>query len=102
MIDWKKIKQDCPKAWGKIKTYNFQTNSRTLYDFFDEQGINVFPMINIETLLFSYEIWDQKNQESFVYNDDVDEWNFKNRKQAEQAAFLKAFEILEEKLNDNN
>jgi len=67
-------------------------NDRQLYDFFDEQGIYIFPLrggYHFKGLKFGYEIQADRRYRQH---------GFKSRPQAEQAAFEKAFEILENNL----
>lgn len=116
-MDWKKIEEDCPKAWRLFSyagTKNIQCYSngnycydlvtdveipiRGLYDFFDGQEIIVM-------------LW---HKASGCVHVQGDRWNFKidrrngrilkdgrigpeheTRSVAETAAFIKAFEILE-------
>jgi len=68
---------------------------RDLYDFFDEQEIYIFPLkgeYHTKVLGFGYEIQHKTRDRQHGY---------KSRKKAEEAAFLKAFEILEEYLGDS-
>ena len=118
-MNWKEIEKKYPKAFLKLNEWygigllefnkeeperygHYFTDGvhavlmwndfeiRDLYDFFDEQGI-----MCIVTLL---------NKRWVYSNIDNLEWEhsersiFKTRKEAEKAAFLKAFEILEQKL----
>jgi len=105
-MNWKQINEKYPKAnslfseWiDKRGLINFV--DRDLYDFFDEQGI--FIQSEIE---YTREIDELNNNPHYC----IEEWYydihdhslslasdypFKSRTEAEQAAFEKAFEILE-------
>ena len=112
-MNWKEIKEKCPRAfkfytkkYGFVDTEIAQNNlllmlgddlDRRLYDFFDEQGI----IIDIAPT-FSKKV----NGKTEFY---IDWWiddmpaaesnkNYKTRAEAEEQAFIKAFEILENKL----
>ena len=122
-MKWKEIKKKYPKgldklfAWLNIEEYDstiskevgtkwyqfehgyllshegFCWNKRNLYDFFDEQGIiikiDVCPAC--DKYFFDVEIFSNTVHELIAIT-------FESRKEAEQAAFLKAFEILENML----
>ena len=109
-MNWENIKTKYPKAFDKysewledpteITEYGFLVyiemndkhtivNDRYLYDFFDEQGIN----ISIGAFLgFDYRIYQKAN--TLASN----KITFDTRTLAEEKAFEKAFEILENKL----
>lgn len=106
-MNWQEIKEKYPRSYNLIyqqaREYAnvlYESPIRWLYDFFDEQGISVTidwshsekPTIGID---WYYEITDfglpaQIFECVNVYAG--------NRTEAEEQAFLKAFEILEEKL----
>ena len=121
-MNWNKIKKKYPKAWGKLKNEHSiafsvwdneyrlisedcagefsedkcSFNIRVLYDFFDEQGVYI---------IIDIEFHNMKNRWDFTLldNDDYDLtkdncYDYKTRTEAEEQAFEKAFEILEEKL----
>jgi len=72
------------------------SDDRLLFDFFDEQGITV--LITRE-FAYGYEILLNgcDVEESNIEDLEVNKW-YDSRTEAEKAAFLKAFEILEGKL----
>lgn len=90
----KEIKEKYPKAWGKLQ----KLTNRNLYDFFDSEGIYVFPYDNhygdcLRGVRFGVKV--------FVDNELIligDEYGFTTRPEAEELAFTKAFEILERKI----
>ncbi len=95
MIDWKNIKEKYPKAYEKFihewyHGYKDLINERDLYDFFDEQGINILITCEFD---FGYEILDNR----YEVNQEVKKW-FNSRQEAESEVFTKAFEILNDKL----
>ena len=90
------IKEKYPKAeeladnWGDTHTIDWRQSDRWLYDFFDEQGIYV--IINRSPA-----------DNEFFWSIDIDkdfcDGDYTNtRTEAEEQAFIKAFEILEDKL----
>lgn len=113
-MNWEKLQETFPKAYNlfydyffdeEIKMYNPQYSppsdmalmSGYLYDFFDENN-------TIIQLWLRWGSW-----EYLVVYDDINEklnsygkegFDFNSRKEAEQAAFEKAFEILERRLED--
>ena len=112
-MNWIEIEKKYPKAWMLLKewfgykkdiTVSMELSrifmpERKLYDFFDEHGI----YIGLETVGdggFTWNIGDKTG--TLVENFNDKEGAFFNlelcRKEAEEAAFLKAFEILEKKL----
>ena len=110
-MNWKEIKEKCPKALHKYNLYNWdgyenykidnyapivlkdlaKTNNRNLYDFFDENGIRIALTIDNQ---FGYEIYTNGFDE--IEHSNIG-W-FYHRIEAETEAFNKAFEILENKL----
>ena len=101
-MNWKEINNKYPKAsnkwndWSKNYPLQYVCSSdnelRILYDFFDEQGIYIFPLrgyYHFKGLGLGYEIQENRRHRQH---------GFKTRKETEQAAFEKAFEILENKL----
>ena len=127
-MNWKEIKDRCPKAINVFETFyvdKFHWNNfdydidlcaymnhelleyyyedRFLYDFFDENEIAI--CINPD-YYSSMEYHPSKYKDGdyiyywinvgFKWEDDIE---YKTRTEAEQAAFTKAFEILESKLN---
>lgn len=100
-MNWDEIKQKYPKAYDNWITWN-QVNYNTapakdavyilmvgsLFQFFDEQGI----LMGVNAV---WETWLQTVEEDYEYY----EFDGYTRQEAEQQAFTKAFEILENKLN---
>jgi hypothetical protein len=95
-MNWKEIKTNQPTAYAKYLKYPFPVNARPLFDFFDEQGINVFidwmPDQTGRGIEYLYKILDWECQQG-------DSGPYPTRREAEEQAFTKAFELLEEKLN---
>jgi hypothetical protein len=100
-MNWKSIKKKYPKAFKLLdKTVDIFWDCRFLYDFFDEQGIIIqikfFWKAEILKKKWSYEI---SNDFEYIYSSNLnDSITYSNRIEAEEQAFLKAFEILEEKI----
>lgn len=69
----------------------FPWNERNLYDFFDEQGINLSIVKTIEKKDF----WFRINNIHSYYDLGL---RYKSRKEAEEQVFLEAFKILEKQL----
>jgi len=122
-MDYGQIKNEYPKAYKKACDYflrkskgatviektretfdvfmNLRIVDRMLYDFFDEQGLYISVSPNA-----GYSSWG-----CCIYNAIGDNWNLEygiiinedtdyvNRTEAEEAAFVAAFEILEQQLN---
>jgi hypothetical protein len=112
-MNWKEISK-CPKAWRKLfekykgLTYDVIPNApdgevvlysehypsdsrfelRKLFDFFDEQELNI-------------EIGIDWNNLGYIYRIGCGTWvqSYSTRTEAEEKAFTKAFQLLEEKLN---
>ena len=96
-MNWNEIKEKYPKAFENLfesGMYHFDGHPRDLYDFFDERGIyvDVRPFY-YDQLFFITGIL------TFVTDVAID-WTEKadTRTEAEEKAFEKAFEILENKL----
>ena len=117
-MNWKEIKEKYPKGYDSAKMWwideaglsQFQdfnpcsgvnVNDRYLYDFFDEQGIfiNVVRMWyfedTIENSLHEFFDWEIIVEREFVSDSEVEE---PTRTEAEEQAFIKAFELLEQRL----
>ncbi len=100
-MSWDKINrvaEECPKARKQFREWvakniahnvGFCFECRDLFDFFDEQGIYI-SLHHIEGE-FIYEIEDGN-----YFNDDAEYES--TRTEAEEKAFEKAFELLENKL----
>lgn len=121
---------DYPKVIKKIKKYNdlwTMLPFRELYDFFDQNGVNVcvVPIFAQKRFLqFGAAVYWADDTMKMVYQSDnwensVENWievdytsdeqptkhdfrAFDNREEAEKAAFFKAFEILESIQNQND
>ena len=106
-MNWKEIKKKYPKAYKELTNcfgYKNETAieisltvyyNRNLYDFFDEKGIYIVVHPDIlNEVFFIWIIFDEKNR---AYQCNPEKF-VNNRQEAERAAFLKAFEILEQKL----
>lgn len=115
-MDYKEIKEKYPKAWAAFVNWGFtksffsdllfgdinkfeetiMSNSkpnRELYDFFDGSRLFVVPTLGSEVFDFGFSIMNGNRE--YIYCN----YAFYNtREKAEEAAFIKAFEILEEKL----
>lgn len=115
-MNWKEIKDECPKAWECLRIWHNDNcgfidhpdvwemgmldedwELRHLYDFFDDNNVNI--QISVKCALdnscwYLAYIW--------CNNDgcDLDKHlrDKATRREAEQAAFERAFELLEEKL----
>ena len=119
-MNWKEIKNKYPKAYKKftgdeiceeiLHTLDYLNtglyNIRNLYDFFDEQGIYVFVELDRTTYpKYSPVIYytsKPERVEDYYREEPSDEWRdkflYKSRKEAEERAFMRAFEILEGQL----
>ena len=123
-MNWKQIKKDCPKAYDALNKSNYapfydyiKKNGETeyielwireLYEFFDENGIYVEIQLD-HTLEIKYApfvwwdvIWDGSMPIEDLYTEEKNWWQdeflYRTRIQAEAAAFIKSFEILENNL----
>jgi len=107
--NWRQIENKYPKAYALWMQFDSPeakicVTYRDLYDFFDEQDIwiEVIPCSTGFTAAVHYL---RNNVRTNRFLDTKNKWSFsgrmktlKTRAEAEEAAFLKAFEILEEKL----
>ena len=113
-MNWKETKEKCPKALHKYNLYNWdgyenykidnyapivlkdlaKTNNRNLYDFFDENGVIVSVIYEINADGLEYYDWEIYDNNTRTYPDN----EHNSRTEAETEAFNKAFEILENKL----
>lgn len=101
-MNWQEVKlsPEAEKLYNDFKYRTVVNFDRLLYDFFDEQGIKIFikparpdvPFPNV--LLYKWEI------QNFLDLDETDFKKYPTRTEAEEQAFLRAFEILEEKLKE--
>ena len=115
-MNWNLIKEKYPKAYKEGQdwwvahaeiyepAFLFNIGNRFLYDFFDEQGVVVevvFAYNNTDEIYwFEYYIY-KNGVLQFCSMDEPDyEEPYKTitRTEAEEQAFIKAFEILEDKL----
>jgi hypothetical protein len=109
-MNWEKIRQECPKAFREAQDsvkeidtpghqdYGCPEEVRDLYDFFDEHDI--FIEISADSInSWNYDLF-KLTETSFhpIYSKG---YMYLNRKEAEQAAFEKAFELLEKKFANN-
>jgi hypothetical protein len=99
-MNWKEIENKYPKAfnllsdkYGKVSAkLMLNSNERELYDFFDDNGISIIIDVDYyDGLMFIPCIFSIKNHQF----DPID--NYDSRKEAEFAAFTRAFELLEDK-----
>jgi len=117
-MNWKEIKKKYTRARKLLDSWKYEGletdcmswvdkygcgedvfNIRDLYDFFDEQGIyiQISPKCTINnSVLYLPYIWGMYKENSIDFDQHLQEGD--NRTKAEKTAFLKAFEILEEKL----
>jgi len=120
-MNWKEIKEKYPKGWNKLvgfvrtrlgiiwnDEYNIWTVYddimsyslfRDLYSFFDEQGIYITLGFDIDlgTEICSFDEWAYDIGTQFGLSA-ISEYDHATRKEAEEQAFMEAFEILEEQL----
>jgi hypothetical protein len=94
-MNWLQIQEDYPKAWGELLKWidaDIEVETleilRDLYDFFDSYKIVVETKWNIGT--FQGSVWVRATIYYTLSDPD--------RTAVEEASFLKAFSILEEKL----
>ena len=103
-MNWKEIFEKYPKGhnkyavWERDHYYNdgeLTPNPpiRDLYDFFDENDLFILMELVTDGWFFTI-----KSEADFTINVNGEFLWFKTRTEAEQAAFTKAFEILESKL----
>lgn len=105
-MNWNEIKEKYPKSYRELmlwdkkdpcKICSITIRPRDLYDFFDDNEIYIYPRITL------YEIDNIKQFECDIYGSGIRTarliW-YKNRHEAEEAGFIKAFEILEKRLNN--
>ena len=104
-MNWNLIKEKYPKAYKEGQdwwvahaeiyepAFLFNVGNRFLYDLFDEQGI----VIGIEVLYYDG-FWFTPTITVMWDTDTNMKIGSQSRTEAEEQAFLKAFEILEDKL----
>jgi hypothetical protein len=109
-MDWKLIQDRYPKAWNQycLQEWNYTPKEfsemmlvdhlyvRGLYDFFDQNELWI--EISAQTInSWSYDVF-KLTEDNFICIFSENNYKLLNRKEAEEAAFTKAFEILESKL----
>jgi hypothetical protein len=128
-MNYEQIKTDSPNSWkqfiewdykrwgntpmfGKENieefekiVYSNKTNvNRYLYDFFDENGLFVLlnPDYNMGERKLNWTIgyWEEIDGKQYMFTKNQ-EGGYDTRNEAEQSVFYKAFEILEQQLNNN-
>lgn len=108
LMNWKEIKKKYPKAYSfalqeYYKTFDIliddcniekEFNIRYLYDFFDEQGLRIFLK---QGTMDTYLDFDIENRIKDFKKESILSWDEQKagRKEIEEIAFTKAFEILE-------
>ncbi len=101
-MNWNKIKEKHPKAYQLFDEWSFDNNIQFdcpsfVFRFFDEQGVYIDA--EIDTTMeakFSPTIYSEKDEPcEEIWRD---EYLYRTRTEAEEKAFEKAFEILEDKL----
>ncbi len=104
-MNWESLKENYPKALKKaeqaLKTHDHPNHpdygrierTRDLYDFFDGEGIACDPGFDIGEDQFDPFVFDEIERKIHWVG------SKQERTEAEIAAFTKAFEILEERLN---
>ena len=123
-MNWKEIEKNCPKVAKLIYNegydffhqvgYGFEGHNsvRNLYDFFDEQDIYISIMPSHTSGDWGYSIWGELIEISDTKYSSYARIDLgygmgvtggqQTRAEIEEAAFTKAFEILEEKLKNNS
>ena len=108
-MNWTEIAQKYPKGYNKLSDDYLGVFGpddifpyedfylRDLYDFFDAQGIIPYLEFNVEEQLWFYWVV-LKYPDGHYSGGGAGGWKPEERKKAEEAAFLKAFEIIEEQL----
>ena len=98
-MNWNKIKEDYPKAisllekWGNHPAVLSRQKNRLLYEFFDENDIHIcidttlMPRTTDSTRFFEWSI-------DMEHNAVCGHEYYDYRKEAEEVAFTKAFEIM--------
>lgn len=110
-MNWKEIQDKYPKVYNLIDQHYGCSRmgdiygprhpvQRELYDFFDDQALQISigpPVGDTPSLCF----WDydivipEAEQKAYLMDGD---YGYKNRVEAEEAAFTRAFELLEKNL----
>ena len=95
---WLHLKLDKEGDFGLNQISKLFHTERRLFDFFDGEGIIIYiydSMPWCAEKIFSCTIsWEEKEERKSYYV-----YEFKTRTEAEESAFLKAFEILEQREN---
>jgi len=116
-LNWKEIHKNYPRAYGEYIDFHhvedcpssgcYDHKDRDLYDFFDEQEIKIEIIIShgFDAAIFRgcecYPYVKENRELAIIARDKRGKFgpsHFKTRTEAEEAAFEKAFEILEKKL----
>lgn len=95
-MNWKKIKKDYPKSYSELEGIGISGSvwDRSLYDFFDENEMIIIIDYDFHDGVFLWK-FDITYGCGTMYESAA---QYTDRNKAEQAAFEKAFEILENKL----
>lgn len=97
-MNWAEIRDKYPKAYFEAfkRVHMDGLHNRDLYDFFDEHDLHIVIAYGIHDYdKGGYWAWDFEIGHGFAFNvGDGDD--FKTRKEAENAAFTKCFEVFEE------
>lgn len=101
-MNWNNIERKYPKAFGLYNNFANKLEGlcklRDLYDFFDEQEIYI-SICNYIANPVKFDFYIQIKFTKLFAGEDYDSKDlYKTRIEAEEKAFEKAFEILEEKL----
>jgi len=107
-MNWTEIEKKYSKAFELACVYfrhdiskldnEFDFTERDLYDFFDEQGIMCYIEFDVNQQIWFWMIV-EKQYDGKWSGGGVGGGEPEERKKAEKYGFLKAFEILEDKLN---
>ena len=97
--NWNEIKEKYPKAYHKSQQWFGKLRDiitwRHLYDFFDEQKLIIQIGYWADELKYWFDIYEPLMEDGHC-SGNGEEYN--TRTEAEEQAFIKAFEILENKL----
>ena len=116
-MNWEEIEKKYPKAFKLIEEWSgnqgrvmearwylrYDFNNRRLYDFFDEQGIhgNCFSWKNESgdvRFYWGIEEYFRYKDDEYIQTEAKEDYGL--REEAEEIMWLKEFEILETKLNN--
>lgn len=105
-MNWLALSHKHPNTMVKFRNWAWQNNVgfephiRHLYDFFDEQGIGVFVEWGIDQTDHGKLIYRYKILHGEELNCALGLRHYSTRTEAEEQAFIRAFEILEQKLKE--